>query len=345
MPQPIRVGIIGGGWPGGAHARGYKEAGGFKVVAVADLIPARRKKLMEESGATREYADAIELVADKDLDVVSVCLPTFLHAQVTVAALKSGKHVLCEKPPAMDAKEAKKIEAAATKAKKVVLFGTQRRFGGAEQASKQAIEKGYAGDAYHARSSWMRTRGIPIGTGWFPDKARAGGGVLIDLGVHMLDLAWHLLGQPKPLSVFCSTHHRFGALVDPGLKFDVEDSGFALFRFDGGKTLELSASWSFNQPPSQQGTLCRIYGDKGAVDVYTPQGAVIYRNFNEKGEAKPTELKPPKVTGHPALMRHFKQCIEGKATPLTGVKEGVALMQMIDAMYRSAESGKSAEVK
>jgi predicted dehydrogenase len=315
------------------------------VTAVADLIPARRKKLMAETGATREYAEAMELVADKELDLVSVCLPTFLHAAVTVAALRSGKHVLCEKPPAMNAKEAKKIDSAAKRANKVVMFGTQRRFGGAEQASKQAIEKGYAGDAYHARASWMRTRGIPIGTGWFPDKSRAGGGALIDLGVHMLDLAWHLLGQPKPLSVFATTHHRFDGLVDSKLKFDVEDAGFALIRFDGGKTLELSASWAFNQPPSQQGTLCRVYGDKGAVDVYTPNGAVLYRNFDQKGEAKPVDLKPPKITGHTALMRHLKQCIEGKSTPQTGAAEGVTLMQMLDAMYRSAESGRSADVK
>jgi len=345
MAQGIKVGIIGGGWPGGAHARGYKEAGGFKVLAVADLIPSRRTKLKEMTGATREYAEAMELVADKEIELVSVCLPTYLHAPVTIAALKSGKHVLCEKPPTLDVKEARKIEAAATKAKKVVMYSVQRRFGGGEQAAKQAIDKGYAGDVYHARASWMRTRGIPIGTGWFTDKSKSGGGALIDIGVHMLDLAWYLLGQPKPTSVFGMTHHRFGSLVSPDLKFDVDDAAFALIRFEGGKSLELSASWAFNQPPQQQGTVCRIYGDKAAIDVYTPNGSTLYRNFNAKGEAKPTPLKPPRVAGHAALMRHLKQCIAGEAQPIIGAAQGVMLMQMIEGIYRSAESGKSVDVK
>src|SRR4051794_27990116 len=127
MSQPIRVGIIGGGWPGGAHARGYQAAGGFKGVAISDLIPDRRKKVMAELGIAKEFADAKELIKDKDVDAVSVCLPTFLHAPVAIAALRAGKHVVCEKPPALSAKEAKQIESAQAKSGKVLLYGLQRR--------------------------------------------------------------------------------------------------------------------------------------------------------------------------------------------------------------------------
>src|SRR5439155_8928324 len=118
MSQTLRAGIIGGGGPGGAHARGYAAAGGFKVVAVADLIPERRKKIMAECGATREYADAKDLILDPEIDVVSVCLPNMLHAPMTIRALRAGKHVLCEKPPAMTSGEAQKMAKAADKAKK-----------------------------------------------------------------------------------------------------------------------------------------------------------------------------------------------------------------------------------
>src|SRR5215471_15973670 len=118
MSQTIKVGIIGGGWPGSAHGRGYLGAGGFKVVAVADLIPERRKKLMGEVHAAKEYTDAAELIKDKEIDAVSVCLPTYLHAPTTMAALRAGKHVICEKPPALSAKQARQIEAAATKSGK-----------------------------------------------------------------------------------------------------------------------------------------------------------------------------------------------------------------------------------
>ena len=348
MAQNVtRMGIIGAGRPGAAHARGCAEAGGFKVVAVADLIPARRKQIMSEFGAAKEYADAKELIDDKEVDAVAIALPNHLHASTTIAALRAGKHVVCETPPTTSAKEAKQIQAAATKSGTVLLYGFQRRFGGPEQASKQAVEKGYAGDVYHARAAWTRTRGVPAGTGWFTDKSTSGGGALIDIGVHMLDLAWHLLGQPKPLSVFAAAHQRLGSTLAPSNNgtYNVDDAAFALLRFEGGRSLELGASWALNQPPQQQGIVCRLHGDKGAVDVYTPSGAVLYRGFSPKGDAKATPLKPPRVAGHASLMRHFRECIMGKAQPMIGTGAGVVLMQMIDAMYKSAETGRSVEVK
>ena len=340
----VKVGIIGGGWPGSSHAKGYREAGGFKVVAVADLIPDRRKKLMSESGAAKEYADADALLKDAEIDAVSICLPNHLHAPVARAALKAGKHVVCEKPPALNAKEARQIEAAAAKAGKVVLYSVQRRFGPGEQASRQAIAKGYVGDVYHARASWMRTRGIPLGTGWFTKKCESGGGALIDIGIHMLDVAWHLLGQPKPTSAYGVAHQRFAKLVPDGIPCDVDDAAFAIVRFDGGKSLELASSWAINQAPQQQGAVCRVYGETGAVEVYTPQGAVLYRDFQAKGDAKAVPLKPPRVVHHAAMMRHFKECIAGKTQPMIGPREGVVLMQMIDAIYKSSETGKSVEI-
>jgi predicted dehydrogenase len=350
MAQGIRVGILGAGWPGTKHVEGYKAAGGFQVAAVADLIPGRRKALLAQCPGATEHADAQTVVDDRSVDAVSLCLPNHLHAPVALAALKAGKHVLCETPPTLNATEAKKLSAAAAKAGKALLYAAQRRFGGAEQAAVQALAKGYAGDAYHARASWMRTRGVPSGTGgWFTDRSKAGGGAMIDLGVQVLDLAWALLGQPKPQSVFAVLPQRFateaGAGAGAGRVYDVEDAAFVLARFEGGKSLELSASWAVNQPPRQQGTACRVYGDKGAVEVYTPQGPLLYRNFGPKGEAKETPLKLPKVTLYPAMMRHFRQCVQGAARPAVGPAEGLALMQMVDAIYKSAETGKSVDVK
>jgi predicted dehydrogenase len=346
MAQSVRVGIIGAGWPGTKHAEGYRAAGGFGVVAVADLIPARRKALLGQSPGAAEYADAQALLDDKSIEAVSLCLPNHLHAPVALAALKAGKHVVCETPPALYSAEAKKLSAKAAKAGKVLLYAAQRRFGGAEQAAVQALAKGYAGDPYHVRASWMRTRGIPSGTGgWFTDKSKSGGGAMIDLGVQMLDLGWFLLGHPRPQAVFAVTHQRFGAEAAPDRTYDVEDAAIVTVRFEGGESLELAASWAINQPPRQQGTACRVHGDKGAVEVYTPQGPLLYRNFGPKGEAKETPLKLPKVVLYPAMMRHFRQCIQGAAKPMVGPAEGVSLMQMVDAVYKSAESGRSVEIK
>jgi predicted dehydrogenase len=341
----IRVGIIGAGWPGQAHAKGYLAAGGFKLVAAADLIPDRRRKLLAEAGIQREYASAEDLLKDKEIDAVSVCVPTHLHVPVTLAALKSIKHVICETPPALSAADAKRLAKAAEKYNRTLLFSLQRRFGPHEQAARQAILKGFAGDVYHARAAWTRTRGIPLGTGWYTKKETAGGGALADLGLHMLDLAWFLLGQPNPESAYAVTHQKFGpAIVPQEVGFDVDDAAFAIVRFEGGKSLELSASWALNQPPSQNGTLCRVYGPTAAIDVYTPQGPVAYTNFDAKGNSKAVPIKPPKVAGYPALMRHFRDCIQGKATPTTGPTQAVVLMQMLDALYKSAGSGKSVNI-
>ena len=346
MAQGIRVGIIGAGWPGGKHAEGYKSAGGFQVVAVSDLIPSRRRKLIEAAGPLREYADAADLLKDVQVDAVSVCVPNALHLPIATAALKAGKHVLLETPPALNAGEAKKLSAAAAKAGKVLLYGFQRRFGGSEQAARLAVEKEYVGEVYHVRGSWMRSRSTPAGTGWwYLDRARSGGGAMMDLGSQMLDLGWHLLGQPRPVTAFATMNQRFREAAPADVTFDVEDAASAILKFEGDKTLELGASWSINQPPRRQGTVCRLHAGKGAIEVYTPQGPLLYRKFGANGEATETPLKTPKVVLYAAMMRHFRECIHGTATPMVGGPEGIVLMQMIDAIYKSALSGRSVEVR
>jgi len=344
MAETIKVGIIGGGWPGQAHARGYQAAGGFKVTAVADLIPDRRNRLISEFNIEKEFPSAQDLLKDESIQAVSICLPNDLHAQFTIAALKAGKHVVCESPPALSAAQARRMMAAAHREKKVLLYAMQRRFGGAEQAARQAIAKGFAGEVYHVRASWTRTRGIPMGTGWYADKSKSGGGAMIDLGLHLLDLGWSLLGQPKPISAFAVTQQKFHALAPAETAFDVEDQGSAIIKFEGGKSLELSAAWAINQPPAQNGAICRVYGHDGAIEVYTPDGAVLYRDFEPKGEARAVPLKPPKLTHQTALLRHFRQCIIGNTPPEIGPPQGIILMAMIDAIYKSAAKGKSITV-
>lgn len=345
MAQAIRVGIIGAGRIGLKHVEGYQQASGFSVVAVADRIGGRRKAVVHGSQTVREYKEADELVKDPSVDAVSICLPNDQHLPLVVSALKSGKHVLSETPPARDSAEARKMGTAAGKAGKVLLFAAQRRFGAAEQAAVQAIEKGYVGDAYHARVSWMRTRGIPQGTGWYTDKAKSGGGAMIDTGAQLLDLGWMLLGRPQPISVAAILHERFRDLAAEGVTFDVEDAAFALVRFEGGKSMELSTSWAFNQAPRHHGTTCRVHGTDGMVEIYTSSGPKLYRQFDANGAAKESDLKLPKVSGYAAMMRHFRAAIREGAPVSPGPDEAITVMRMIDAIYKSGASGKSAEVR
>jgi predicted dehydrogenase len=327
------------------HSKGYAASGGWVVTAVADPIPQRRAALAVGWDKARQLTDADEVVRDPAVDAVSVCLPTHLHVATAAAALKAGKHVIIEPPPGLSAGEAKRLVTAAAKANRVLAYGFQRRFGAAELAAAQAIEKGYVGEAYHVRATWMRSRGTPAGTDhWYTDVARSGGGAMADLGLHMLDLAWHLLGRPTPTTVFAITHRRFADEGGPGVN-DVEDAGFALVKFDGGQSLELGVSWAMNQAPAQNGTTCRVYGSTGAAEVYTPAGPVLYRSAGKAQEMKGTPMKLPKVHGHAAMLRQFREAVQGRAKPAIDGEQGVVLMQMVEALYRSAESGRSVEVR
>jgi predicted dehydrogenase len=208
-----------------------------------------------------------------------------------------------------------------------------------------AIDKGYIGAPYHVRASWMRTRGIPTGTGWYANRAQSGGGAMIDMGIQLLDLAWSLMGRPKPATAFAIFNQRFRGALPADVPYDVEDAGFALVKFEGEKSLELSASWAINQPPRDNGTKCQVYADKGALVVYNPQGPLLYRGFQPGGEAKETPLKMPKTVQYHAMMRHFKECIASAKAPMVGPADGIVLMQIMDAIYRSAESGRSVEIR
>jgi predicted dehydrogenase len=346
MSQSLRAAIAGGGWPGTMHAAGYAAAGGWAVTAVADPIPQRRAALAAAWPKARQLVDADELVRDPGVDAISICLPTHLHAATATAALRAGKHVIIEPPPGLGATEAKRLAAAATKYNRTLAYAFQRRFGAAEMASSQAIAKGYAGDPYHVRATWMRSRGVPAGTDhWYTDVARAGGGALADLGLHMLDLGWHLLGRPAPTTVFAVTHHRFADAAPGGPIHDVEDAAFALITFEGGRSLELGVSWAINQSPGQNGTTCRVYGTAGAVEVYTPKGPVLYRPGGKSTDPKPTPLKQPAVVGHTAMLRQFREAVHGRARAAVDGEQGVVLMQMVEALYRSAQTGRSADVR
>lgn len=353
MSQPLRVGILGLGPAGVAHGRGYAQAGGYRIESVCDLIASRAQAFQKEFPTARVAESLDVLLKDPGIDVVSVCLPTDLHASVAVRALKSGKHVVMETPLGPDLKSARAMLRTAEKAREkveanrpaaVLLPAYARHYGAHEMAARQAVSKGYIGTPVSARVTWLRPRGVPQGVrtatetaGWYTDAARSGGGALIDLGGPMLELGWSLLGCPVPTAVFATGQ-------SPLTRLAVEESASALVRFEGGQSLEVTVAWAGQLPPQQYGVACRVSGEQGCVDVYTPTGPVLYRG--EPGKAKATPLKGPKVTHHAAMMRHLKSLISGREDePLGPARRGVAVAAMIDAAYRSLSAGKSCEVR
>ena len=335
MAKPIRLAVAGFGASGKAHAAAARD-GGFALAAVADLIP-DRLAAAKAAGALATVEDATALIADPSVDAIAVCLPTHLHLPLATAALKAGKHVLIELPPTPTSKDAKALARVAEKADRVLMYAAHRRFGGAEQSARQAIEKGYVGPVYHARLSALRTRGVPQGTGWYHERNKSGGGAVVDLALPLIDLLLYLTAPAKVASVFALAHHKLTGL-------DVEESASILLKFDNRASAEISVAWALNQPASQAGTVFRLAGEHGAVDVYTPQGPTVYRAFDAKGQAKATPLKQPKVVGHAAMLRQFRSAIVGESKASPGPGDGVTLMTLAEAVYKSVAAGRSVEV-
>jgi predicted dehydrogenase len=331
----LRVGIVGGGWPGQRHAEGFLASGDWEIAAVADLDPARRMELARGTEA-RLLATADELFALDELDAVVVALPTFLHHPMVMAALEAGRHVLCEKPPALNAGETAAMADAATRRGLTLCFGLQRRALPSAAAAQAIIAKGGLGDIYHARAVFTRSWGAPMGAGnWFRDPASAGGGALLDIGIHVLDLAWFLMGRPPPVAVFGVTHDR-APQTSP-----LESAAFGLLRFAGGRSIQLEAAWILPEGGDRQ--YVHLHGTAAGALVEKDRLTVI-----EIGEAGIETFSPPIVVGWPEALvapfltqaSHFAAAIRGTAPALAPAEDGVQLMQMVDALYASASEGR-----
>jgi len=328
----LRVGILGGGWPGQRHAEGFAASGVWQVAAIADADPERRNALADASRAD-PVASAEALFARDDLDAVVIALPTFLHHSMVLAALAAGKHVLCEKPPALNATEAAAMAEAAARHGRVLGFGLQRRAMFSSIAAQALIDEGGLGEIYHARAVYTRPWGAPKGAGgWFRDPAKAGGGPLIDIGIHVLDLAWYLMGRPQAVAASGAVHDR-AAQTSP-----VESSAFGLLRFEGGRSIQLEAAWIL--PQSDDVTSVQLFGAEAGALIEPGKLTVI-----RVSDAGIEEHSPPITIGLPDALvgpfqtqaRRFAAAIGGTEPQLGSAEDGVRLMQMIDALYASGK--------
>jgi predicted dehydrogenase len=347
----VRVGIIGVGI-GQAHIKGYSKVEEAEIVALCDTNTARAEQVRRDCNVTgaKIYSDHRALLDEAELDAVSVCLPNFLHRPVAVDCLNAGKHVICEKPLATNAKDAQKIADAAAKNDKKCMVAQVNRFRPDSQFLKQAIAAGELGRTYYAHTGWLRRRGIPGYGGWFTTKELSGGGPLIDIGVHLLDIAWWLCGCPQPVSASGVTYAEFGprgkglggwAAENRPAKgtFDVEDLAVALIRFENGLTINLEVSWALHNERERQ--WCQIFGSEGGCDWGNDPG--LYREV----QGAPVNAKIEVGKGDPwqGEMQHFVDCILNDKTPDPDATQGVAMMKMLDAIYKSAASGKEVIIK
>jgi len=334
----VKVGVIGLGM-GQGHLKHYEGNANAEVVALCDIDRERLDQVLEDRTAVKGFTDYKEMLNLKDLQAVSVALPNFLHAPVTMDALQAGKHVMCEKPMAMNAAEAEEMKAAAEKAGKLLMMHFNMRYMSTAATLKPIIEAGTLGDIYHVTTTYLRRDGYPRPGGWFGQKDKSGGGPLIDLGVHRIDLALWLIGYPKPVAVLGNVYDMLAREKLAHLDFDCEDFSTAMIRFENGCTMYVAASWDGYPEPGRAVTM-GIYG----TGAYAFEGAgelTLCKKESGVPAAATLEVQQPKETAQD----HFVECIlEGKQ-PLPSAEHGVIVMKILDAIYESARTGREVAIQ
>lgn len=352
--KKINVGIIGTGAIGPVHADAYVASAQANIVALCDINNEKLARHAGRLGVGKQYADYRDLLADKDVQAVSVCVPNHLHRPIAVAALQAGKHVLLEKPMAMNAREASEIVQAARKARRVLQIGMVNRQRPEVQAARKLIEDGFFGEIYQMRAVIIRRRGIPGLGRWFTTKKQSGGGPLIDVGVHMMDIAMYLSDLWKPTAVSSITHARFGNRMrdyryvgmwagppDFDGVFDVEDYASGFVRFGRQAAMSIEIAWAAN---AQEEHYVEVMGDKAGVRVMDGKPLTI---LTEHGQ-QVADLQPKcqeKVDAFHVQAGKFAAACRGDIPPAATGQQGMTMMKLIDAIYASAKAGKEVAIK
>ena len=345
----LRVGFVGaGGICRGAHLPAFQALkDDVEVVAAADVSPESLDAcaLAASLDVKSCYSDYRKMLDNEKLDIVAICTPNAYHHQPALDAFGAGCHVLCEKPIAISADQAREMIAAGKKAKKLFMVGQTLRFFKAGAMMKQWVDNGDLGNIYWARAQYLRVRGIPARLG-FVSKEMSQGGPIYDIGVHVLDLALWLMGFPEPVSVSASVYNKIASKKSPLVPFKPEqytvpdDSSFGLIRFANGATISLECSWALNIPTAPMNvTVC---GDKGGCQ-YEPLALLTERKGTLE-RVQPEVFKYPDPAGHREEIRAFVEAIKkGKPSPVPG-EEALITQRILDAIYKSGESGKEEPV-
>lgn len=346
--KKLRIAMIGAGNIANSHLEAYKKSDNVEIAAICDINPARLKKTADKFGIDHRYTSETEMLKSETLDAADVCVWNCNHAKCTIEALDAKLHVLCEKPMAMSANEAEEMAEAAKRNNKLLMIGFVLRFGNNCRIAKDFIDNGSLGEIYHSKATYLRRHGAP--GGWFCNKELSGGGPVIDLGVHVIDLTRYLMGMPKPVSVYAVTQNKLGSRpylkTDVGWKpedaldndiYNVEDFAAAIIRYDNGSTTLLETSYSLN---GEEGTKQELFGTKGGFKL-EDDAFKIYTEMNGYlTDASPitTNLKSgPDLFD--AETAHFADCILNGTPCISPAEDGIVIMRILDAIYESARTG------
>jgi len=338
--MPPRTVIIGAGFAARVvHLPGF-TASGHQVAAICDVNEEPAKRLAAQHNIPKVYANWREMIDAEKPDAVSVCLPNSLHKEPVLYALEKGAHVLCEKPLAISVSDANEMFDAARRANRVLMAAQLWRFDARSRAVKRCIDAGDLGEIYYGEATAMRRMGIPT-WGVFHQSKFSHGGALLDIGVHMLDLATWLMGDPAPVRVSATAVAKFGKRPeiakmlrnawDPAT-FDVEDFAVALVHFNNGGSLVLRTSWAAHI--EQETFSVRVLGTEAGCTTIPP---VVYRNH--EGMLIDQKITVGEAPAQNRQMAHWLRVVEGKEEPMVRPVETLNVQKIIDAAYRSAAEG------
>ncbi len=351
MGRTYRVGVIGLGNISRTHIPGWRASGMAEVVACCDIDGAVLQKWSSEFGVGRTYERAEDLIRDTDIDIVDICTPNGFHAPYAVAALRAGRHVICEKPLAPTPDEVRGMIAARDDSGKLLMTAQHLRFKGSARALKAEIDVHPLGGVYHARCWMLRRFLAPVRPG-FILRGQSGGGACIDIGVHILDLALWLMGNPKPAAVSgvartelakrAGAFSGWSASIPP--EMDVEEFACALVRFADGATLVLEVSWLLHHNTEGEDMQIWLYGHDGGC--HWPSCTLTSTNYATKQHYLRT-LQLTRDAGEP----HAQECIEfvravdsGAPSPVPP-EQSLDVMTILDGVYRSQAEGREVRLE
>jgi predicted dehydrogenase len=349
VAKALKVAVIGVGGIARTHMPGWAESPHTEVVAGSDVSEAFLMKWGTEHGITRLTTDAEELINDPSIDIIDICTPNNFHAPLAIAALKAGKHVLCEKPLAPNPALIKDMIKARDKSGKLLMTAQHFRFSGSAKAMKAELATGVLGDIYHARSWMLRRASAPTRPG-FILKDQATGGACIDIGVHILDLTLWFMGNPKPVSVTGVSRtelaHKKGAFSVWGgsipAEMNVEEFASAFVRFETGATLILEVSWLLHHDTPGEDMQMWLYGTEGGS--HWPKCEIYQTNYaTQQLYNRSLQFKKDIREPHAQECVEFAQAVVDGAPSPVPAEHSLQVLTILDGIYRSQDS--HAEVK
>lgn len=348
----IRFGIIGAGQVSDGACASIASHPDATSAAVFDISHERQDDLAAKFDIPHRLQSAEAMFEREDIDAIYVAVPNKFHAPLAIAALEAGKDVLLEKPFALNLAEARQVVAAAEASGRTLTLGMNMRYAHDHQKLHTLVQQGALGEVYHAKAFWFRRSGIPKMGTWFGNEALAGGGCLLDIGVHLLDLAMYLTDNFRPTSVFGQTYTKFGnrglgegtwgrSDRDPTLDFDVDDFATALVKFENGLSINLDVSWAAHAEEANRMDVS-LYGTEAGAGAFSNR---IFHFGSEPGEYQVVQNPSAAVRyEHCDRFHNFINALLGREELCCTLPQALAVQAVLDAIYESSRRGQAVAI-